>query len=85
MADPKVVSIVPGGPHKPDPDVLAVCRALMKRALAGELLAVAVAVDTRDGTEVATAFADGAHGTSLLGALRVVERRVMRVVDHEEG
>ncbi len=84
MADPKVVSLVKGGPHQPDPDVLAVCRALLRRAEAGELTGIAVAIDTREGTEVAAEFANGCRPMSMLGAVSVLHARVLRVATGED-
>lgn len=73
----------------PDEDILRTCRELLRMAEAGELRAVACAVDLTEGhTAHSLAFTDGTRGAALLGAIGLVRRKVEDIclaMDDEEG
>lgn len=60
--------------RKPDPDVVALCKMLLREAEAGHVRAVAVAIDMADdSTSYNLQYSDGTRARSLLGALALLE------------
>lgn len=63
---------------KPDPDILRLCRHLLQQAEAGELRAVAVAIDlSEDATAHAMAYAKGSRPVALVGAIELLKLQAL--------
>ena len=72
-----LLTVVPQDPKAPDEYVLMALHSMLKLALDGTITAIAIAGVGRDGA-TATSYASNMRSVELMGAMHVVNARIMR-------
>lgn len=82
MSKDNVVPLKPAQPPTPDADIVRLCRHLLEQAEAGQVRAVAVAIERADGAIIpALRYVTGANAYGLQGGAMQLVRRISDAIE----